>query len=265
MTVLKNLPNGISVFSLNGNETDYLYREIFHDESYIPPGGVTLAREPVVLDVGANIGLFTIFAAQKWPGARIFSFEPVPDVFDVLRKNAGHLPGVTLHNTALGAEERSLTMTYYPNYTMMSGFDADPAADRALAASFLGRVVEDVEPELQEEFLDEVREMLDESLAERQLVDCAVTRLDAFTADAGLDRVDFLKIDVEGFEVRVLEGIGPELWPKIANAAVEVADRDGALAAVTGHFERNGLRTVVRQAAEYHGSDLHTVFARREG
>lgn len=119
MTVLKNLPNGISVFSLNGNETDYLYREIFHDESYIPPGGVELAGEPVILDVGANIGLFTLFAAQKWPGARIFSFEPMPDIFDVLRKNTGHLPGVTLHNTALGAEKQFLPMTYYPNYTMI--------------------------------------------------------------------------------------------------------------------------------------------------
>lgn len=70
----RQLPNGMSVFSVNGNETDYLYREIFQDESYIQPRGMSLPENAIVLDIGANIGLFTLYTLEKWPGAQVFSF-----------------------------------------------------------------------------------------------------------------------------------------------------------------------------------------------
>ncbi|QKW25536.1 FkbM family methyltransferase [Streptomyces seoulensis] len=251
------------VFSLNGNETDYLYGEIFDDESYIPPQGWRIPEKPVILDVGANIGLFTLFATQRWPGARVFSFEPAPDVFDALRRNAGHLPGVHVHNLALGDEDQSRELTYYPHYTMMSGFDADPAVDKVLASAFITSAADALDEEFRDEFIQEAEDLVDDSLGERRLVRCDVQRVETFAGRAGIDRVDLLKVDVEGFELRVLQGVGDRLWPGIANAAVEVADRGGALDAVVSLLESQGLTTSVRQAAEYRTTDLHTVFARR--
>ncbi|MER7490023.1 FkbM family methyltransferase [Streptomyces sp. NPDC126497] len=251
------------VFSLNGNETDYLYGEIFDDESYVPPQGWRVPEKPVILDVGANIGLFTLFATQKWPDAQVFSFEPAPDVFDALRRNTGHLPGVRVHNLALGDEDQSRELTYYPNYTMMSGFDADPAVDKVLASAFVASAADSLDEELREEFIQEAKDLVEDSLGERRLVRCDVQRVETFAGRAGIDRVDFLKVDVEGFELRVLQGIGDRLWPGIANAAVEVADRGGALDAVVSLLESQGMTTLVRQAAEYRTTDLHTVFAWR--
>ncbi|MGW2317450.1 FkbM family methyltransferase [Streptomyces sp. NPDC001680] len=264
MPVPRKLPNGLSVFSLNGNETDYLYREIFHDESYVPPQGWRMPAKPVVLDIGANIGLFTLFAVHRWPDARVFAFEPVPDVFDALRRNTGQLPGVWLHNTAVGDVDQSRELTYYPNYTMMSGFDADPAVDRVLAASFISSAAESLQEELREEFIQEVEELVDDCLDERRSVRCDVQRVETFAHRAGIDHVDLLKVDVEGFEVHVLRGIGERLWPRIGNAVVEVADRQGALDTVVSLFESHGMHTFVRQAAEYRKTDLHTVFAWQE-
>ncbi|MGW4275285.1 FkbM family methyltransferase [Streptomyces seoulensis] len=251
------------VFSLNGNETDYLYGEIFDDESYIPPQGWRIPEKPVILDVGANIGLFTLFATQRWPGARVFSFEPAPDVFDALRRNAGHLPGVHVHNLALGDEDQSRELTYYPHYTMMSGFDADPAVDKVLASAFITSAADALDEEFRDEFIQEAEDLVDDSLGERRLVRCEVQRVETFAGRAGIDRVDLLKVDVEGFELRVLQGVGDRLWPGIANAAVEVADRGGALDAVVSLLESQGMTTSVRQAAEYRTTDLHTVFAWR--
>lgn len=58
--------------------------------SYVPPPQVAArldtASSPRVLDVGANIGLFGVFALDRWPGARITSFEPDPDNLRVLRR-----------------------------------------------------------------------------------------------------------------------------------------------------------------------------------
>ncbi|MEV7130483.1 FkbM family methyltransferase [Streptomyces sp. NPDC093260] len=263
MAVQRTLPNGTSVFSLNGNETDYLYREIFHDESYLPPQGWNMPARPVVFDVGANIGLFTLFAVERWPDARVFSFEPVPDVFEALRRNTGRLAGVRPHNIALGDADQTRELTYYPNYTMMSGFDTDPATDRMLASAFVNSTAESLDDELREAFVQEVQELVEDCLDERRLVSCDVQRLETFAARAGVDRIDLLKVDVEGSEVPVLRGIGDRLWPGIGNVAVEVADRAGALDAVISLLETHGMRTSVRQAAEYRKTDLHTVFAWR--
>ena len=56
--------------------------------SYEPPAAVAAGLDataaPRILDVGANIGLFGVYALGRWPGARITSFEPDPDNFRVL-------------------------------------------------------------------------------------------------------------------------------------------------------------------------------------
>ena len=56
--------------------------------SYQPPAEVAAALDalaaPRILDVGANIGLFGVFALGRWPGARITAFEPDPSNRHVL-------------------------------------------------------------------------------------------------------------------------------------------------------------------------------------
>lgn len=46
-----------------------------------------LGRPPVVLDAGANIGLYSVWAAQRWPGARTIAVEPLPRNVELLRRN----------------------------------------------------------------------------------------------------------------------------------------------------------------------------------
>ena len=58
------LPNGLTISHHNRNETEYLYHEIFEKQCYTQHG-VTLKEDACVLDVGANIGLFTLFAAER--------------------------------------------------------------------------------------------------------------------------------------------------------------------------------------------------------
>src|SRR4051794_20448577 len=53
-----------------------------------------LGRPPVVLDLGANIGMYGVWAGRRWPGARVIAVEPLPRNVDRLRRNlAGELPG----------------------------------------------------------------------------------------------------------------------------------------------------------------------------
>lgn len=57
------------------------------------------------VDVGANYGMFAVYAKMLFPAARVFSVEPGAQTFSGLEKNAG-LPGVQLFNLALGKKGR---------------------------------------------------------------------------------------------------------------------------------------------------------------
>ncbi|MEJ7826490.1 MAG: FkbM family methyltransferase [Solirubrobacteraceae bacterium] len=63
--------------------------EIFHRPDYEPPPQIAARLEdrPLrILDLGANVGLFGVFAAGRWPQASVTAVEPDPDNLDVLRR-----------------------------------------------------------------------------------------------------------------------------------------------------------------------------------
>jgi FkbM family methyltransferase len=65
--------------------------EVFYERQYEPPSAVAsfldgLGRPPAILDLGANVGYFTVFAAARFPGSRIVAFEPDPANVAVMRR-----------------------------------------------------------------------------------------------------------------------------------------------------------------------------------
>ncbi|MGH9852255.1 MAG: amino acid adenylation domain-containing protein, partial [Blastocatellia bacterium] len=83
---LYQLPNKLRVAHLNKNETDLLYKEIFEDRFYLRHG-VTINEGDCIFDVGANIGLFTLFVQTNFKNVSMYSFEPIPPSFEALQTN----------------------------------------------------------------------------------------------------------------------------------------------------------------------------------
>jgi FkbM family methyltransferase len=54
-----------------------------------------------ILDIGANVGSFALWAAARWPSSRIASFEPNPGTFELLSRNTAGVAGITIANAAL--------------------------------------------------------------------------------------------------------------------------------------------------------------------
>ncbi|HEX2211177.1 MAG TPA: amino acid adenylation domain-containing protein, partial [Longimicrobium sp.] len=133
------LPNGWPVVSLNVSETEFMYREIFAERSYLR-GGIRLGRDAVVWDVGANIGMFTAFVATECPSARIVAVEPVAEVADALRLNA-EIYGVdaTVLQCAVSDRAGPREYTWYPRVSVMSGLYGEATEDRALVRAYLAR------------------------------------------------------------------------------------------------------------------------------
>jgi len=71
-------------------------------------GCYDLPVEPeVILDIGANVGAFPRWAKGRWPGAKIYCYEPQPDNFTLLGKAIAHygLSNIETRNIAIGGKD----------------------------------------------------------------------------------------------------------------------------------------------------------------
>lgn len=80
----------IRVLLRHGSRDVVTFDEVFCSAAYEPPPVVVsalrdLGRPPRVLDLGANVGLFSAFVLERWPGATITALEPDPDNLSLLK------------------------------------------------------------------------------------------------------------------------------------------------------------------------------------
>ncbi|MBQ1074993.1 amino acid adenylation domain-containing protein [Micromonospora sp. C31] len=258
------------VAGINPHETRYLYDEIFTQRVYLRDG-IVLRRGATVFDVGANIGMFSLFVHAVCPDATIHAFEPVPSVVAALRRNVEEF-GVpaTVHPVGLSTAPGQVSFTYYPGYSMMSGQAAyaDPAAEVAVIKRFLAN-----ERDAGESDRDTLLERVDELLAERfdgAEVTVDVRPLSEVIDEVAPERIDLLKIDVQRAEADVLAGLEERHWPLVAQVAMEVhdavgTDTEGRLDELIALFEDRGFDVVTRQDDLLTGTDRHTLHAVRPG
>jgi FkbM family methyltransferase len=127
-----------------------------------------LPRVDVVLDIGANDGSTALSFASAFADARVYAFEPIPSTFATLaREVAGH-SRIACFNVALGAGESELTI-------------------RLKAKSGHNSLLDVAEPG-------------------PGAVTVTVTTGDSWASAQGIEHVDVLKIDTEGYELEVLRG-----------------------------------------------------------
>src|SRR6202044_1499209 len=116
---LCEMPDGLQVFCLNRNEAEVIHREVFADATYLRHG-IELVDGACVFDVGANIGLFSLFVKQRFPASRVLAFEPIPEVVEKLRRNV-NLYGLDVEVFAVGLADREglAPFTFYPAWSAM--------------------------------------------------------------------------------------------------------------------------------------------------
>lgn len=224
---LVELDETLSVYSSSPMDATFVYNEIFQEGTYDHLG---LPERPLVVDIGAHIGLFLLFVKRMRPRARVLAFEPSPTTARLLRRNTElhRLTDVEIHEVALGGtREPGVPFAYLP-----------------LAPSNSTRYLE--QKDLQKAVLTKLwgAEFVEEAHAAQEIT-VDVERLSSFLGD---DPVDLLKVDVEGAELEVLQGIDKEHWPLVRQALLEVQDLDDRLAAVTELLRAHGLEPSVRPA-----------------
>ena len=255
------LPNGLVVSQFNKVETSHFFKDIFERKTYYK-NGIVLNSESVVFDVGANIGLFSIFISKMFPQARIFSFEPAEPIFQCLENNTTrHCNNVKLFNRGLSNEKVEKEFVFYPNTTGMSSFYADEKEEKETLLAIMKN-----EDRASQGNLGSVLEHADEIMDGRFTpinLKCQLDTLANIVEQENIQKIDLLKIDVQRCEKEVLDGVAESIWPLINQIVIEVHDIENRVSEITSLLSTKGFQIVVEQDELYVGSNIYNLYAIR--
>ncbi|GAB3456349.1 FkbM family methyltransferase [Streptomonospora sediminis] len=162
----------------------------------VPPGGICF-------DIGAAYGMYTFPLAQLvGPHGQVLSFEPLPNPFRILAAGvrASGAGNIRIHNAAMGPRSESAQLTLPHRFGL-------PIHGWAYLRTGMERPGRDF------------------SFGAERILHTRVRTVDEICAEQGIDRVDFIKADVEGFESAVLDGAEKTIEARKPALLLEIEDR----------------------------------------
>lgn len=174
-------------------------REIWVRDAYLGDGYLQIGPNAMVLDLGANTGIFTSLALSHGPGVRVVAVEPNAALNDEFRRNLTHT----------GWQDRA-----------------------TLVRCFLGGKTD----------------FQQDALAHDECRDVPFVSEDQFVAQYKIDRIDFLKCDIEGSEFD-LYGSHSKLLAITNQMAIELHDQAGDRQSFIRLLEQAGFQTKVWRTA----------------
>jgi len=181
-----------------------------------------LRPDSIVIDGGANVGLFSLQASQLTPKGKVYAFEPAQLTFNALKQNTKACRNLEVMNLGLGDKKRKAEMMVHrgcPSGSTLS--------DSGMA--MIGVEKGDLVPE-----------------------EVSITTIDDFAKERSLERVDFIKVDAEGYEKQILRG------------AKETIRRFRPILAVSAYHFPNDKTDIVKLVEGITPEYTHTFSSRAE-
>jgi FkbM family methyltransferase len=134
-------------------------------------------QDPVIFDIGANIGTFTTWMAKTFPRGKVHSFEPQRTIFQMLSGNAAinNLYNVYTYNMGLGKENKKIEFEE-PNYFYNNDFGTFSLKENIITEKTNDKIT------------------------------IQIQTLDHFVEYYNIPIVNLIKIDTEGMDLEVLIG-----------------------------------------------------------
>jgi FkbM family methyltransferase len=165
---------------------EHFVRDVVSIEEY-SPAGYEIEKDAVVIDIGGNVGAFAVYAASKARGGRVVVLEPVRESLQLLTDNVAlnGLDNVAIRQAAVVAERK-------PVQIFLSDYGSG------------GHSVVDalVQPHARSEEIE------------------GLTLSDVFQ-EFGLTQCDLLKMDCEGAEFQILQGLQAETARQVRRIVME--------------------------------------------
>lgn len=262
----------MKIFCLKKREVPALYKQI---QGYIK-NGIKIEEGDTIFDVGANIGLFSLWTYQKYQkNVSLYAFEPIPTIFNVLKANAERFDRQRIKVYPYGLSQKSgkVTFAYYPNASPLSGIspynfarDKDNFKQAAIQqlkeeAPFYLKCLNWLPIALRSIIITPI---VKQSLHFEEVI-AEVKTISQIINEQNIEKIDLLKIDVEKSELDVLLGIKDEDWSKIEQIVVEVHNINNRVETIQNLLKKyEFFHQVVEQEPVMECLNIRTIYAKRD-
>lgn len=191
--------NGTKILTRAGTDDASIIGEIFVQKVYTPEG-MNINEEDVIIDIGAHIGIFSLYANEKAKKGKIYSFEPEPRNFQLLHRNKelNCADNIALEQKAVSNKKGKKRLKLSKNLT---------------GGNSLGRI------------------------NSQESIKVETTTLPEIMKKNKIKTVDLLKIDCEGEETKIMYSLPKNLLNKIKKITMEYHYNDDLM---KEFLEKNG-------------------------
>lgn len=180
--------------------TLYIYNEIFAEKSYDYP--FITADHPVIIDIGANTGLFSLRMKQLYPESSLYSYEPFLKNFEQLEQNINlsKLRNIDIFQKGVGGRTR--TEKLFLNKNNLGGHS-----------------------------------LFEKEARSSEFVEIEIIGIADLLSNLGVDRIHLIKMDCEGSEYEIIKGIDSRLASLIEIILFESTESVYNLSELTDHLK----------------------------
>jgi FkbM family methyltransferase len=207
----------------------FVINEIFKHRRYDRPG-FQIQPSDTVVDIGANMGVFAIWAARQATAGKVLAIEPTSAI-GVLQLNIDRngITNIVPVQTAAGSDGGTLEIVTYPGFNIVNHHAGwrPKFWTRLFIKLLYGRYQSS--PVVERAPVKSLRRILDEN---------------------GVERVNYLKCDCEGGEYEIFRGLDDDTWPRIDKVAMEFHEYAPGQhrSELIGLLERHGFAVEVHKS-----------------
>ncbi len=201
-----------------------LYTEIFRERDHAALPGFDGRNSDCIVDLGANIGVYTLKIKENNPACKILCVEPDPAMYSLLQRNidANKIQETTLVNLAVAENNGEISLGTIPECGGITG-------------KYLGVIKANSRG-----WIDPKR---------IKTIQVRAKSLTSLVQDYSLSYIDILKMDVEGMELEVLKGASPILG-KIDKIVLEWHE-EGSKNELTRFLKENDFNLLYQEPRAY--------------
>ncbi len=251
------LPDGSPVANRNEKETESAYDQIFVQQTYLRHG-IAVHDGDCILDVGANIGLFSIFASRLARNLRLISMESDPAAFACLSANAEAWgTAAKCLPYGIGHETKPAEAEFFEALSQASGH-VDAASDDDPDARARNQ---QREAHANDRFAEEIGESTD-GRCTHDIQTSKPRSLSGVIEAEAIESVDLLRIHAQENELEALQELAPKEWARIRQLVIQ-ADQGQNLDSASELLNREGYEVAIERASPAQGTKIAYLYAVR--
>ena len=252
------------VYCINWREAQMLQE---HIDGYFDDY-IEVKSNDMIVDIGANIGIFGLELSKRYNNINIFAFEPIKDICNVLKENSilSKNKNFKVYNYGISDKIGEENFTYFPNSPALSTSKNEISESKedlisALKGSLMNAPKNWWWARLIPAFLYPyiVKKLIKNPVETK----CLIKTLSSVMDSIPITKIDLLKIDCEGNELNVINGIDMKHWPFIKQIIIEVNDIDGRFNYINKKLTELGYKIKITKDPSLKNTNLINVFAKK--